>query len=209
MKNIVLALALAVVTPAVLAAQENGNAYNQNGNEVIASNTRTETSSVNYWVEGKALYHSDLALARARAERLAKEKEAQTQAPEQKAQKPTKKTKKQKPVKKTETPKPEQQTQAEPVKSDSQAVSITEYGREGKMLSLSTRVQERKAKEKQEADVPNYVKDADKVANNHQVVNQKQSQKSTKRRGKSFRQNLREVRVAVKNAVLRNAQQEK
>ena len=89
MKKIVLALALAVVTPAVLVAQENGNAYNQNNNEVIAPNTQTQQASiVTYGPEGKILSLADLTLAKIRANRVNREKaEAQEpQAPVQKTE---------------------------------------------------------------------------------------------------------------------------
>lgn len=193
MKKIVLALALAAVTPAVLVAQENGNAYNQNTNEVIASNTQTQTSSVNYGLEGKALYHSDLALAKIRAERVAREKQEQT---------PTQ------PAKHT-TAAPVQPA-ATPAKTSSQPVSITEYGPEGKMLSLSNRVLERRAKEQQENAVPTYVKEADTISSNHQVVlNSKSSEKSVKKSNSSFRRTLREVGSAIGHAIAQQAQYEK
>lgn len=244
MKKIVLALALAAVTPAVLVAQENGNAYNQNGNEVIASNTRTEASSVNYGVEGKALYHSDLALARARAERLAKEKEkeaqkqapVQTQAPAQEPQATTLASNRVNiddsyfhtgreghmmalghPKKGSNTPqnspapaaKPEQA--ATPVTTQRTISTYNPYtGREGHMMAPGNAVRDaQQEQQRQAASTPTYVRDADKVANNHQVVNQKQSQKSTKRRESSFRRNLREIGSAVGNALARNAQYDK
>ena len=234
MKKIVLALALAVVTPAVLVAQENGNAYNQNGNEVIAQSTQSEPASItSYGPEGKMLSLSDRALARIRQNRIKKEQEEQqkTQAPQE----------------------PEKQANTEPAKSniDESAFFV---GREGHMMALGNLGQKgnhnqqntvRPAKKapaattntqrpasnfnpyvgpeghrmatgnyvreaKKEAPVATYVREADNVAHNHQVVlSQKASQKSTKKRNSSFLRTVRSAGSAIGHALAANAQYEK
>ena len=243
MKKIVLALALAVVTPAVLVAQENGNAYNQNGNEVIAPSTPTQTSSVNYGLEGKALYHADLALARIRANRIAKEKEAQTQAPVQTqapAQEPQATTLASNrvniddsyfhtgreghmmalghPKKGSNTPqnspapatKPEQA--ATPVTTQRTISTYNPYtGREGHMMAPGNAVRDAiQEQQRQAAPIPTYVRDADTVSNNHQVVlNSRSNERVVKNRNSSFRRNLRQVGYAVGQAIIAQAQYDK
>lgn len=66
-QKIVLALALAAVTPAVLAAQENGNAYNKGTNEVIATNNQ-QTSTLYVGPGSKIGYIADNALTRIRSQ---------------------------------------------------------------------------------------------------------------------------------------------
>jgi len=207
MKKIVLALALAVVTPAVLAAQENGNAYNQNENEVIAQKPQSEPVSItSYGPEGKMLSLSDRALARIRQNRIKKEQEEAQKVQTPQVQEPQKQ-KAQRPLK---------QTEATPVKTKSEPVSITSYGPEGKMLSVADRAQERKARnnaqqqQEQEAPVTTYVKEADTVANNHQVVlTNKAANKSAKKRNSSFLRTVRSAGSAIGHALAANAQYEK
>ena len=187
MKKIVLALALAAVTPAVLVAQENGNAYNQSKNEVIASNTRTEASSVNYGVEGKALYHADLALAKIRANRIAKEKEAKTQTPVQ-------------------TQAPAQEPQATTLASKRVNIDDSYFhtGREGHMMALGHGWNNNTKHDT--TPVPTYVKEADTLSHNHQVVvNADSSNKSVKKRNSAFRRYAHEIAQSI----IRNAQNEK
>lgn len=221
MKKIVLALALTVVTPAVLVAQENGNAYNQSSNEVIAPVVPTQTASIaSFGPEGKMLSLADLTLAKIRAHRAAK-----------KAEKPqTQKVK-------TDTtsnphnayyvysasegkmmihsdlpatnsrPKREKNTPAANTDTarNTQSNNYYEYtGREGHMMALGHGWNNDTKHDT--TPIPTYVKEADTLSHNHQVVvNADSSNKSVKKRNTAFRRFANEVAQSI----IRNAQYEK
>ena len=191
MKKIVLALALAAVTPAVLVAQENGNAYNQNNNEVIAPTTQTEPVSIaNYGPEGKALALSDLALARIRAKHANEVKQEQTQ----------KKTK----------PSKEEPTNTTPTASRPTANTYNPYtGREGHMMAPGNYVRDLKQQERQDT-TPSYIREVDTIANNHHVVlDNRTTERSVKSRGSSFRRTVYEVASIIGQSLAQQAPYDK
>lgn len=163
-QKIVLALALAV-TPAVLFAQENGNAYNnQNNKEVIvAQNPKQEACF--FGSEGKMLKLSELTLAKIRTNRAAK-----------------KKAKEEKPRVKTDT-------------TENPHNAYYVYGgREGHMMALENlskrEIKKDSVKEEVRDTIPTYIKDADTISRNHQTVligDSNSVKKSIKQRNNTFR----------------------
>lgn len=227
MKKIVLALALAAVTPAVLVAQENGNAYNQNTNEVIApSNPTQQASIVNFGPEGKLLSLADLTLAKIRSHREARAaaKAARAATPEQ--TEVTDIPNKSNTVyyayagreghmmalenlgqKKSTKPQRVDTTTTTPVTTQRTNVTYNPYvGPEGHRMAIGNAVRDAR----QDTAAPAYIREADTISNNHQVVlNSRSSEKSVKRSNSSFRKTLREVGSAIGHAIAQQAQYEK
>ncbi len=217
-QKIVLALALVAVTPAVLAAQENGNAYNKSTNEVIAPAPQT-ASIASFGPEGKLLSLADNTLARIRQNRQERKqhKEQQKQEPVQ--------------TKQDTTPVP----------------SYYPYGgREGHMLALenlgqkkNNRPQNTKTKQKHHSDsitnkrtntynpyvgpeghrmatgnyvrdvkhdttpAPTYVIDTTTVSNNHQVVtDEKAIAKNVKKTNSNFQQETKTIAQLIGEAII-------
>ena len=222
MKKIVLALALTVVTPAVLVAQENGNAYNQSSNEVIAPVVPTQTASITtFGPEGKMLSLADLTLAKIRAHREARRNTNPTQTAytepvsnphnayyvyagsegkmmlhSEIAHSNSRPTTKPADAQTTVTTAPARTT---PVNTD-----FLYTGREGHMMALE-QLRHNNA-ERDTTPVPTYVVEADTLSNNHQVVtNIGSSNKSVKKRNSVFRRFANEVAQSI----IRNAQYEK
>ena len=182
MKKIVLALALVAVTPAVLVAQENGNAYNKSTNEVIASNTKTQqlASSAYFGPGSKILYVSDNALERIRQQ--------------YKTKKQNKPQKTQKTVQQTKT-------------IDTTPAYYVYAGREGHMMALENLGKSNKNKAKKDT-VPTYIKDAETISRNDSVNlgnNNKDLIKSEKKRNSTFRYYVK----LVTESITQNALQEK
>ena len=170
-RKIVLALALAAVTPAVLAAQENGNAYNQSTNEVIVSkNTATQASILDFGPESKVMSLADRTLAKIKARREARN-----------------------------NTKP----QVEKVNTDTTTNPHNAYyvyaGSEGKMMIHSDLSKNTASKKQDSTNVPTYVKEADTLSNNHQVVlSPKAAEKSAKTTNKNFRYYVRLVAESLR-----------
>ena len=165
-QKIVLALALAV-TPAVLVAQENGNAYNnQNNKEVIVAQAPKQEASF-FGPEGKILSLSERTLARIKARHEAR-KQAQAQ-------------------------KPQQIKTAADTAANPHNAYYAYGGREGHMMALGNLPRE-SAPEKTKNDtvtdtIPAYIKDADTISRNQTVIigDSKSVNKSVKERNNTFR----------------------
>ncbi len=163
-QKIVLALALAV-TPVVLVAQENDNAYNnQNHKEVIvAQNPRQEASF--FGSEGKMLNVSELTLQKIRAHRAARKKA------------------------KAQTPRVANVTPENPHNA-----YYVYGGREGHMMALGNlgkrEIKKDTVREEARDTIPTYIHDADTISRNHQTVligDSNSVKKSIKQRNNAFR----------------------
>ena len=236
-QKIVLALALAAVTPAVLAAQENGNAYNKSTNEVIASNNQ-QASSLYVGPGSKIGYIADNALTRIRTKHQSKKQNEPTEKQEKKTS-------------------PQVNVAADAYRyggPDGHALLA------GENLSarLSARRQQRKAEKQKQAQqvkttdtvpvkrnnttpqtsndynqyvgpeghraagfgnavrdakhdsttVPTHVKDIDTVARNHQVtLNSKTAENSAKKSNGNFRQWIINAKEVIAEALIQDAQE--
>ncbi len=176
-QNIVLALALAAVTPAVLSAQENGNAYNKSTNEVIASNTQ-QASIASFGPEGKVLSLADLTLAKIKQKR-----EERRQRKQQEKQKPAQQAK----------------------KNDTTHAYYPCGGREGHMLVREDLRRERNNKAQKDT-VPNHVRDIDTVSTNHKVnLDDKKTEKSVKKTDTTFQQDRRTFGQIIREEISNEA----
>jgi len=182
-QKIVLALALAV-TPVVVVAQQNDNAYNnQNNKEVIvAQNTKIETAF--FGSEGKMLSVSELTLAKIKARRAANKKE------------------------KKETPR----VAANDTYTNPHNSYYVYSGREGHMMALenlSKKPSKRDiVKEEKRDTVPTYIKEADTISRNHQTTligDNNSIKKSIKQRNNTFSYYVK----LVGKTIIEEAKQEK
>ena len=182
-QNIVLALALAAVTPAVLAAQENGNAYNQSTNEVIATNTQTQQASItSFGPEGKVLSLAELTLAKIRQNR-----EERRQRREARRQEGNQSTEAQRQVSNQE---PAQQR-----RTTNPPAYYPYGGREGHMMGLELLSNKTT---QDTTPTPTYIRDIDTVSRNHQVtLDSKAADTSAKKTNSTFGEYLREVNQAI------------
>lgn len=225
-QKIVLALALAAVTPAVLAAQENGNAYNKSTNEVIAPTTQ-QTSIASFGPEGKLLSLADNTLAKIRQNHKERKqrKEQQKQEPDtvQTKQNDTTHTSAYYPyggpeghmlvradLHKNQSSRPQRDTTNKKTPSTTNRTTNTYnpyVGPEGHRMAIGNAVRDAK---QDTTPVPTHVKDIDTVSTNHQVtLDEKKADKSAKRTNNTFQQNRKTFGQIIREEISNEAPYEK
>ena len=209
-QKIVLALALVAVTPAVLAAQENGNAYNKSTNEVIASNNQ-QTSSAYFGPGTRMLYVADNALARIRKNH--QEQKQEKQEPVQTKKNDTTPAPAYNPysgpeghmlvhadLHKNKSGRPQRDTTDRKTSSATTTHKTSSnynpyVGPEGHRAAIGNAVRDAKH---DSTTVPTHVRDIDTLSTNHQVIlNSKTADKSARNTNKTFRHYLNEIGQAI------------